>query len=130
MLRILRAGVGVVVSALLVVALMALSPAAAVAAPKHDTAQAGGNSSVWDRLARCESSGNWKINSGNGYYGGLQISKSTWNYYGGRQFAAYPNQTSRSNQIVVAQRILNGHDGKKGQGWKAWPTCSRRIGVR
>ena len=60
---------------------------------------------MWDRIARCESGGNWSINTGNGYYGGLQFSLSTWNSVGGRDFAASPNQASRAEQITVANRL-------------------------
>ena len=77
---------------------------------------------TWNRLAQCESSGRWHINTHNGYYGGLQISRPTWRGYGGRHFAKLPNHASRHQQIKVAERI------RKHQGWDAWPTCSARIG--
>jgi len=79
--------------------------------------------SAWDALAECESSGNWSINTGNGYYGGLQFSESTWNGYGGRQFAARADLATREQQITVAERTLNE------QGWNAWPNCSIEAGV-
>ena len=79
---------------------------------------------TWNRLAHCESGGRWHINTGNGYYGGLQISKSTWRGYGGRKFARVPSRATKGEQIKVAERI------KRHQGWGAWPSCSRRIGVR
>ncbi len=60
---------------------------------------------MWDRIARCESGGNWSINTGNGYYGGLQFNLGTWNSVGGRDFAAYPHQASRAEQITVANRL-------------------------
>lgn len=60
---------------------------------------------MWDRIAQCESTGNWSINTGNGYYGGLQFSLATWNGVGGRDFAAYPHQASRAEQITVANRL-------------------------
>ena len=59
---------------------------------------------MWDRIARCESGGNWRINTGNGYYGGLQFNRASWNSNGGRDFAALPNQASRAEQITVANR--------------------------
>ena len=59
---------------------------------------------MWDRIARCESGGNWHINTGNGYYGGLQFNRASWNSNGGRDFAAYPHQASRAQQITVANR--------------------------
>jgi hypothetical protein len=79
---------------------------------------------VWDRLAQCESNGNWRANTGNGYYGGLQFSRSTWHSYSGGTFAATANRATRSQQIAIAERVLHS------QGWKAWPTCSRRAGLR
>lgn len=59
---------------------------------------------MWDRIAKCESGGRWNINTGNGYYGGLQFAKASWNANGGRDFAAYPHQASRAEQITVANR--------------------------
>jgi hypothetical protein len=79
---------------------------------------------TWDRIAKCESGQRWHINTGNGYYGGLQISGSTWRAYGGRHFASLPHRATRAQQIRVAERI------KAGQGWGAWGTCSYRAGVR
>jgi hypothetical protein len=78
----------------------------------------------WDRVAQCESGGNWKANTGNGYFGGLQFSRRTWHSYGGGSYAATPNHASRSQQITVAKKVL------RAQGWKAWPTCSRKVGMR
>jgi uncharacterized protein YabE (DUF348 family) len=80
--------------------------------------------SVWDRLARCESGGNWAANTGNGYYGGLQFDKATWSANGGNQYAPYPHQASREQQIAVAQRVRNARGN-----YRAWPTCSARTGV-
>jgi resuscitation-promoting factor RpfA len=79
---------------------------------------------TWNRLAMCESSGRWHINTGNGYYGGLQISPSTWRAFGGHRYASLPHRASKREQIHVAERIQN-H-----QGWRAWPSCSSRIGLR
>lgn len=79
--------------------------------------------SDWDRLAQCEAGGNWQINTGNGYYGGLQFSAGTWRAYGGGEFAALPHQATREQQIAVAERTL------AGQGWGAWPACSARLGL-
>ncbi|GAA3776431.1 transglycosylase family protein [Micromonospora maritima] len=76
----------------------------------------------WDAVARCESGGNWHINTGNGYYGGLQFSRGTWNGYGGRTYAARADLASRSEQIAVAERVLDG------QGIGAWPVCGRKGG--
>jgi LysM repeat protein len=77
--------------------------------------------SAWDRLAQCESGGNWKVNTGNGYYGGLQFNPTTWRAFGGK---GLPHQASREEQIAVAERTL------AAQGWNAWPSCSRKMGVR
>lgn len=78
-------------------------------------------SSVWDRLAQCESSGNWQMNSGNGYYGGLQFHPQTWRSVGG---SGLPHQASKAEQIHRAQ-ILQARSG-----WGQWPACSRRLGLR
>ena len=75
----------------------------------------------WDRLAKCESGGRWNTATGNGYYGGLQFSKSTWKAHGGK---GSPHKASRSEQIRVAEKVL------RSQGWKAWPACSRKLGLR
>lgn len=79
--------------------------------------------SDWDRLAGCEAGGNWGINTGNGYHGGLQFSPSTWNAYGGQEFAPYAYMATREEQIAVGERVL------AGQGWGAWPSCSARLGL-
>jgi len=84
------------------------------------TAQA---STVWDQVAACESGGNWAINTGNGFYGGLQFTHSTWIGYGGGAYASNANLASRAAQIAIAQRVL------AGQGPGAWPVCSRRGGL-
>ena len=77
--------------------------------------------SAWDRLAGCESGGNWSINTGNGFYGGLQFTASTWRAFGGTKYASRADHASRSQQIAVAQRVL------AVQGWKAWPACSAKL---
>jgi nucleoid-associated protein YgaU len=77
---------------------------------------------VWDRVADCESGGNWKINTGNGYYGGLQFSRSTWRGYGGRQYASNAHKASKAEQIAIARRTL------AGQGPRAW-SCAGRAGL-
>ncbi|HEY3895262.1 MAG TPA: transglycosylase family protein [Pseudonocardiaceae bacterium] len=101
--------------------------AAIVAAPLALTAPAQAapvHRSPWDNVAECESGGNWKANTGNGYYGGLQFSRSTWRSFGGGAYAGNAHQASRSEQIAVAEKVL------RTQGWNAWPTCSRKAGVR
>ncbi|MDI2131967.1 transglycosylase family protein [Yinghuangia seranimata] len=76
---------------------------------------------TWDRLAMCESSQRWNIDSGNGYYGGLQILPSTWDEAGGQAYAKLPNQATRREQITVAEKIV------RMQGWDAWPQCARQL---
>ncbi|MDQ1024139.1 murein DD-endopeptidase MepM/ murein hydrolase activator NlpD [Streptomyces umbrinus] len=78
---------------------------------------------TWNKVAACESTNNWKINTGNGYYGGLQFTQSTWEAYGGRAYAARADLASKDQQIAVAEKVL------KGQGPGAWPTCSVRAGL-
>ncbi len=79
--------------------------------------------STWDRLARCESGGNWAINTGNGYYGGVQFDRGTWLSNGGGSYASRPDLAAKSEQIVVAERVLDA------RGWSPWPACSRRLGL-
>ncbi|WP_328748017.1 LysM peptidoglycan-binding domain-containing protein [Streptomyces sp. NBC_00285] len=90
----------------------------AIAAPlmAAGTASAA-TASEWDTVAQCESGGNWSINTGNGYYGGLQFSASTWAAYGGTAYASTANQASKSQQIAVAEKVL------ASQGKGAWPSC-------
>ncbi|WP_240135686.1 transglycosylase family protein [Streptomyces sp. MUM 178J] len=78
---------------------------------------------VWEEVAACESSDDWSINTGNGYYGGLQFTQSTWEEFGGRQYAPRADLATKDQQIAVAERVL------KGQGPRAWPTCSVRAGL-
>ncbi|MEU4872084.1 transglycosylase family protein [Streptomyces sp. NPDC021608] len=78
---------------------------------------------TWNKVAACESSGDWSINSGNGYYGGLQFTQSTWEAYGGARYAARADLATRDQQIAVAERVLDG------QGPGAWPVCSGRAGL-
>lgn len=84
-------------------------------------AVASTGSGVWDQLARCESGGNWAINTGNGYYGGLQFSLSSWKAVGG---SGYPHQASREEQIARGEML------KARQGWGAWPSCTAKLGLR
>jgi hypothetical protein len=102
---------------------VAAAPAAAApaaAAPAAAPVSSSGGT-VWDQLAQCESSGNWAINTGNGYYGGLQFSQSSWEGAGG---SGNPANASREEQIRVAENL------KAQQGWGAWPACSRKLGLR
>jgi resuscitation-promoting factor RpfA len=86
-----------------------------------ETANAA-SASTWDKLAKCESGGNWKINTGNGYYGGLQFSSSTWRGYGGRKYASNAHKATKAEQIAIARRTL------AGQGPRAW-ACAGRAGL-
>ncbi|WP_375423386.1 ubiquitin-like domain-containing protein [uncultured Friedmanniella sp.] len=89
-------------------------------APKATTS-GGASGGVWDRIAACESGGNWSISTGNGFYGGLQFTMSTWHAYGG---SGNPANASKSAQIAVAQKV------QAAQGWGAWPACTSKLGLR
>ncbi|MGZ7496220.1 transglycosylase family protein [Corynebacterium sp. ZY180755] len=91
---------------------------------KESSAPAVAGGSVWDALAQCESGGNWSINTGNGYQGGLQFSPSTWLGYGGGEYAPQANLATREQQIDIATRV------QAGQGWGAWPACTAKLGIR
>lgn len=80
--------------------------------------------SVWDRIAQCESGGNWSINTGNGYHGGLQFSGQTWRAFGGGKYAPTADQASRAQQIDIAKKV------QAQQGWGAWPACTSKLGIR
>ena len=81
-----------------------------------------GGSTVWDQLAQCESGGNWAINTGNGYYGGLQFNLQTWQAYGG---SGLPSENSRETQIAVAEKVRDANGG----GYGSWPACSQSLGL-
>lgn len=97
-----------------------LAPLGLLAATGNATAADGG---VWDRIAQCESGGDWHINTGNGYYGGLQFSGATWRAHGGTAYAPTADRATRAQQIAVATKV------QRAQGWGAWPTCSARAGA-
>ncbi len=78
-------------------------------------------SNDWDAVARCESSGNWSIDTGNGYYGGLQFSAGTWAAFGGTEYAPDAHLATKAQQIAVAERTLDV------QGPGAWPTCGKAL---
>lgn len=100
----------------LAVAALAATGVAVAASPAE-----AASTSTWDRVAQCESGGNWHINTGNGYYGGLQFSMSTWRGHGGH---GSPASASKGEQIRVAEKVL------ASQGWGAWPVCSVKAGAR
>ncbi len=92
-----------------------------VGTKEQPTSNFAGGSTVWDSLAQCESGGNWAINTGNGYYGGLQFNLGTWRAYGG---TGYPHQASRETQIAVATRLRDATGG-----YGSWPGCAAKLGL-
>lgn len=95
---------------------------AVIAVPVVTAASASADSVDWTAIANCESSGDWAADTGNGFYGGLQFTESTWLAYGGGQYAQYANEASESQQIAVAEKVL------AGQGIGAWPVCGAYAG--
>ncbi|GIZ98260.1 hypothetical protein TTY48_28720 [Tsukamurella sp. TY48] len=79
--------------------------------------------SVWDKLVQCEATGNWAINTGNGFYGGVQFDYGTWLRHGGGKYAPTADKATREEQIDIARKTL------KAQGWGAWPSCSSKLGL-
>ena len=77
----------------------------------------------WDSLVRCETGGDWHLDTGNGYQGGLQLSQRTWHAYGGGQFTPQADEASREHQILVGDRV------RADQGWDAWGHCSEELGL-
>ena len=92
----------------------------ALSATAANAAVPAASGSTWDALAQCESGGNWAINTGNGFSGGLQFTPSTWAAYGGSGSAA---DASREQQIAVAEQV------QAAQGWGAWPSCAAQLGL-
>lgn len=92
--------------------------------PAHAPEAVVSGGAAWDALAECESGGNWSINTGNGYYGGLQFSQSSWLGAGGGKYAPLPHQASRAEQIATAEVL------KQNGGWGHWPSCSSKLGLR
>ncbi len=80
--------------------------------------------SVWDALAACEATGNWAINTGNGFYGGVQFDQNTWERWGGLEYAPRADLATREEQIAIAKKT------QAVQGWGAWPSCSSKLGLR
>ena len=96
-------------------------PIVGISALATGTAEAA-TESQWDNVAQCESGGNWHINTGNGYYGGLQFAQGTWVSFGGQRYASRADLASKAEQITVAEKVL------ASEGWGAWPVCSQRRG--
>src|SRR5947209_17449356 len=96
-------------------------PIVGISALATGTAEAA-TESQWDNVAQCESGGNWHINTGNGYYGGLQFAQGTWVSFGGQHYASRADLATKSAQIAVAEKVL------AREGWGAWPVCSQRRG--
>ena len=111
--KIIKTALGIIAGLALALGIALAGATPAAAAPK----------TVWDRVAKCESGNRWGINTGNGYYGGLQFSSSTWKAFGGRKYARQANKATKAEQIAIARRVLHG------QGPGAWPTCSRKAGL-
>lgn len=78
---------------------------------------------VWDQIAQCESTGNWAINTGNGFYGGIQFTQSTWDGFGGQEYAPRADLATREEQIAVGKKV------QAAQGWGAWPACTAAMGL-
>ena len=100
------------------------APAAVGSSTSGSSAPSVAGGSVWDALAQCESNGNWSINTGNGFSGGLQFHPQTWQAYGGGQYAPTAAGASREQQIAIAQKV------QAAQGWGAWPACTAKLGIR
>ncbi|WSQ08066.1 LysM peptidoglycan-binding domain-containing protein [Streptomyces sp. NBC_01231] len=117
----------------LAAALLVLAPGAAYAAssppvpgPPHRRVpyECAKDHWPWGCVAKCESGGRWHVNTGNGFYGGLQFWQPTWKGYGGLKYAPRADLATRTEQIAVAREVL------AVQGWKAWPVCSARYGLK
>jgi resuscitation-promoting factor RpfA len=104
------------------VGLAAVPLAAAIPFAMTSPAQAA-TSNTWERLAGCESGGNWHINTGNGYYGGVQFADGTWDGNGGDQFAPRADLATKSEQMLIAEKVLDA------RGWSPWPACSSQLGL-
>jgi hypothetical protein len=92
----------------------------------HGFSSAGAaTTATWQRLAGCESGGDWHINTGNGYYGGLQFSQPTWVAMGGRKYAARADLATPHQQMAVGEALLKANHWS----WRAWPVCSKKLGL-
>ncbi len=102
---------------------LATAPLAAVIPFALSSPAQAATTNTWERLASCESGGNWHINTGNGYYGGVQFSDATWDGNGGERFARRADLATKAEQIVIAEKVLDA------RGWSPWPACSARLGL-
>jgi LysM repeat protein len=93
------------------------------AIPMATASPASAATSSWDRLAQCESGQNWSINTGNGYYGGLQFADGTWDGWGGEKYASRADLASKAEQIVIAAKLVDN------SGWRSWPGCTSKLGL-
>lgn len=84
------------------------------------------NQAMWEAIAQCESGGDWTINTGNSFYGGLQFNKMSWDWAGGQQYAEYPHHATKAQQIAVANKLRSIHPAGLG----AWPACTKKLGLR
>ncbi|GGT40981.1 LysM peptidoglycan-binding domain-containing protein [Streptomyces purpureus] len=111
----------------LTAALLALVPAPASAlapdVPRKRAPACASDQWPWGCVAQCESSGRWHLNTGNGFYGGLQFYQPTWEEHGGLRYARRADLATRQQQIKIAEEVL------RTQGWEAWPVCSKRYGL-
>ena len=101
-----------------------LAGGAVVATGMFATGTAANAATGWDEVAACESGGDWSINTGNGYYGGLQFNSGTWRAYGGTKYASRADLATRAQQIDIAKKV------QANQGWGAWPSCTSQLGIR
>lgn len=101
----------------------AVGAAGALAVALPAGAAHAASTSTWNAVAKCESGGDWSINTGNGYYGGLQFSSGTWRAFGGTKYASRADLAGKSEQIAIAEKVL------ASQGWGAWPGCSAKLGL-
>ena len=102
---------------------LATAPLVAAIPLVSASSASAGEAGPWDRLASCESGGNWHINTGNGYYGGVQFADGTWDGWGGERYASRADLATKTEQIVIAAKLV------ENSGWRSWPACSDRLGL-
>ncbi|GEC06656.1 hypothetical protein SSP24_43110 [Streptomyces spinoverrucosus] len=99
-------------------------PPASGPSARHVLSSCSDDQWPWGCVAECESGRRWHLNTGNGHYGGLQFSQSTWKAFGGRKYAPRADLATRKQQIAVAREVV------AVQGWQAWPVCAKRYGLK